>query len=101
MIRILSLAVLASCAAVPASAQTAPQCMGLADAMAALQSDYGETVRASGLIDDKTMMLVTAADSGTWTVLLISADGQACFMAAGVGFMEVAPGQTVAPGDPA
>lgn len=95
MIRILPLALLASCAAAPVSAQSAPQCIGLADALAALQSDYGETARVSGLIDEKTMMVVTAGDNGTWTILIITADGQACFVTAGAGF-EITP-----PGNPA
>jgi len=47
----------------PAYAQ-APQCLPVTEALAALQANHGETVRADALMSDGSVMVITAAPSG-------------------------------------
>jgi len=66
--------------ATPAHAQ-APQCLPVTEALEAPQANHGETVRADALMSDGSVMVITAAPSGAWTALIISADGVACMAA--------------------
>jgi len=68
----------------PAVAQT--QCGGVADVLAGLAATYGETVRVSALMTGGDVMIITAAPGGGWTALGVTADGQACILAAGEAF---------------
>lgn len=81
-------AIILAALSAPAMAQDAPQCAGVADVLAGLQAGYGETIRARGLISAESMIVVTAGESGSWTLLVVSADGVACLMASG-GMFEV------------
>jgi hypothetical protein len=77
--------IIALCATIsPAVAQT--QCGGVADMLAGLTETYGETVRVSALMTGGDVMIITAAPGGGWTALRITADGQACILAAGEAF---------------
>jgi len=68
----------------PAVAQT--QCGGIADVLAGLAATYGETVRVSALMTGGDVMIITAAPGGGWTAIGVTADGQACILAAGEAF---------------
>jgi hypothetical protein len=76
--------------ALPAAAQT-PQCTGLPDALAALAAQYGEHPRVSGLTYNGSLFLMTAAENGGWSVLLVSPDGRACMVASGAAFEVIEP----------
>lgn len=96
MIRCILPAVLASCVATPVAAQA--QCAGVFDVLAGLERNYAEVVRTRALTADATLLIITASEAGTWTALIVTADGQACLFAAGAAFeiMDAPP-----PGDPA
>lgn len=80
--------------AIPAHAQ-APQCAPLPDALTALERGYQEAPRMQGLTAAGVLMIVTAAEGGGFSVLLVSPDGQACMVASGSGFEVL---ETVKPG---
>lgn len=82
---ITALVVLVGLAALPVHAQS-PLCTSLPDAIAALAVKYQEHPRVSGLTSSGSLMIITAAESGGWSVLLVSPDGQACMVASGASF---------------
>lgn len=77
-------------------AEPRPSC-GPHDAQIAfLISEYGETVQASGVTYKREFMeLMGNRKTDTWTLVLTTLDGIACFMTVG-GFLKQTP-----PGDPA
>jgi hypothetical protein len=81
-----------SCA--PAHAE--PNCAGLADALAGLATNYGESPRVTALMGEN-MLIITASPQGGWTALEVHPDGLACIVAAGDGFgvADPAPGGEV------
>ena len=81
MIRLI--AVLLTLAA-PGHAQTA--CTGLPDALAALAARYAEAPRASGLMANGELMIITASEAGTWTALVVTPEQMACMAASEEGF---------------
>ena len=78
-------ALILALAAFPAHAQT-PQCAPLPDALASLAARYQEAPRVQALTSGGALMIVTAAEGGGFSVLLVSPDGSACMVASGVGF---------------
>jgi hypothetical protein len=89
-----TLAALAVCFAMPAFADT--KCGGYADMAAALSKEFGKAQRFVG-VDSRGLVTVLFfnAETASWTVLVVGANGLACMVAAGVN------GEFVAPGDPA
>lgn len=75
---------LASAGLVVAPAQAQTNC-GLRDIVVKrLESGYGEGLAAGGLHSDSQVLEVWAAPkTGTWTVLITSADGRTCVLASG------------------
>jgi hypothetical protein len=64
-----------------------------------LQGSYGERRQAAGLAGEAQMVEVFASDdTGTWTILVTSASGVTCMIAAGAAFEIVPPPPA---GDPA
>jgi hypothetical protein len=96
MIRLILPALLASCVASPVAAQA--QCAGLADVLAGLERNYAEVVRTRALTAQSTLLIITASEAGTWTALIVTADGQACLIAVGAAFEAVEP---TVPNEPA
>lgn len=89
------LAWLASFLASPAHAQQ--QCADLPEFLALLASNYQEAPRVSALAGGDALLIITAGDNGTWTALMVQANGLACMVASGVNFeVQDAP----IPGDP-
>lgn len=80
--------ILTAILALPAQAQ---QCAPLPDALAGLAAQYGEQPRVSGLTSGGSLMLVTAAENGGWSVLIVTPDGQACMAASGAAFEVIDP----------
>ena len=72
----------------PAHSQEAPSgppCGPSHDIHEHLQQQYGETIRAGGIIGQEYMELLTSK-SGTFTILMRRLDGTACIVAGGTGF---------------
>jgi hypothetical protein len=68
----------------PARAQEAPLCMGLADAKAMLYERYGEVSVGYGLdVTGAYVLEVFVSQSGSYTIVGISPDDQACMLAQG------------------
>lgn len=74
--------------ATPAFAEQ--QCGPVTDMLAGLASRYDEAPRVSALMSGGDLLIVTAAPGGGWTAIGVSADGEACILAAGEAF-EVKP----------
>lgn len=59
----------------PVFAQTvqplAPQCGGYSGVLEGLAARYGESVVWSGRRPDGSLVVITAAESGSWTLLLV------------------------------
>lgn len=89
MTRVLVALCIAALLALPAQAQT-PPCTGLPEALAALQRQYGEVPRVSGLASNGSLMVITASEAGGFSVLLVTPDGLARMVASGSAF-EVLP----------
>lgn len=92
-------------AAAQARAQTlspaAPlQCGARAELVALLWGRYAETPRAMGLVAQDRMMELFASDSGSWTLLVTTAEGLACLLASGQSF-QGPPAATLSADDPA
>lgn len=61
----------------PAFAQSAPQCGPYLAVIEGLAARYGEDVVWSELRPDGSQVVITAAEGGSWTVLLVEGD-RAC-----------------------
>lgn len=57
-----------------------------------LAENYGEAPQSWGLTGGGSRVIVTLAspETGTWTILAIDRAGEACIIAQGVGFAEIA-----------
>ena len=85
----------------PAGWSQAPNC-GPRDAIIAeLQGRYGESVRNMGLDQNNAIVEVYASDAtGTWTIVVTTAAGMSCLVAAGEGW-EMVVADAGDQGDPA
>lgn len=84
MKRLIPFLLLAACA--PAAAQTA-QCASYTGIVEGLAERYGERRVMSGTNPDGTVVQMFAnGETGTWTALVVQADGMACVVAAGEQF---------------
>jgi hypothetical protein len=89
MIRLTSLALVASCAAVPVSAQDT-NCGPVNDVLVGLQANFGESPMIRALMGSGELLVMTVSEDGVWTALVITADGTACIVASGEA-LEVVP----------
>ncbi|WP_298679471.1 hypothetical protein [uncultured Lentibacter sp.] len=88
----------AACALAPlaafserATAQTAANCAPREAVLARLAERYGETRQSVGLGANNAMVEVFAsADSGTWTILVTTAQGLSCLVASGQAYEALA-----------
>ena len=93
--RLLGLSLLFGMAATAPPVWAAPNC-GLRDSVIqGLESKYSEQLTVGGLQNlretQAVMEIWASPDTGTFTVLLTSANGISCIVAAGTDFFEVAP----------
>ena len=72
----------------PAPAQAAV-CMEHKILVSYLTQEYSEAPRALGLVTDSNVMEVYVSKKGTWTIVLTTAQGVACIVAAGDTWEEV------------
>ena len=85
-------ATLVALAAVPASAEETKNCADRTTITERLTSGYGEKFAGGGLRNAESIFEVWMSDdSGTWTILMTSPDGQSCVMAAGTNWREALP----------
>lgn len=86
------LAAVFMCAATTApAAQATEACAARSDIVGQLQAKYQESHRASGLQTDTKMVEIwTSPASGSWTILVTSADGTSCIAAAGQNWLDLA-----------
>ena len=83
-------------ATVPVHAE--PQCAPVERVMQFLSAQHGESPVVIGLMPTAMMQVWANPDTGTWTLLRITPDGQACMMASGGNLEFAAP---MPKGDPA
>lgn len=79
--------------AAPAAAQIFPRtlpipCSGPDVLPDLLARDYGEAPAEQGVADGALVQLWRNAETGSWTILLISPDGTVCALASGGDWME-------------
>lgn len=100
MIRLTAAAV-AALLAMPASAQESPpRCMPAEQALRAALELYQERAIITGTIANGTMMVVvTAADNGSWTLWAQPRPGVFCVVMSGEDWGEAPPSMAVEPGD--
>ena len=97
--RIMALAAALSLVAVHASAQTR-YCGPRDDVLKHLEKRFGETRQSVGLGVNGTLFEVLASDeTGSWTIITTTAQGQTCLVASGQAFARVAKVRPVE-GDP-
>jgi len=66
----------------------AVQCFSQADLYATLATKFSEAPQVQGLSGDGMLMQVWAGETGTWTLLIVTPEGQACVIATGLDFMD-------------
>lgn len=83
-----------SCVTQPAIAQTPlSNCNTYTIAQQMLSIEYGEHVAWEGVVSDNMVIiqLWINPETGTWTYLVVSPDGNACVVADGMAYTFVAP----------
>jgi hypothetical protein len=74
-----------------APAHADARCATFPDALAVLLNQFAETPRASALMANGQLLVITANDAGGWSALFVTPDGQACMAASGEGFGLIEP----------
>jgi hypothetical protein len=69
----------------PAYAQGGPPCRPVEDGLAHLAKQFGETVVFKGTSEQGVQLLITASPAGTYSVLMLMPDGNACMVDSGQG----------------
>lgn len=78
-----------------ARAQGVPPCMSFPAAVEALASQYRENPIAVGLVNQgAAVVLFSAADGATWTIVVRRASGETCFLATGTNWLPAEPQAT-------
>lgn len=96
---ILPLALAGVLATTLAEAQTSRLVCGARDQVVAhLQANNGEQVRGMGLAaQNRILEVFVSEETGSWSIIVTSADGMTCLMAAGHYYVASAP---LPPGEP-
>lgn len=98
MLRNLITASLLAASLFPAQASAAA-CTDRTKLVGHLAEKYGEALQSMGLAANNAILEVYASDeTGTWTVVVTTADGKACILASGQHFETADPGFTPAKG---
>lgn len=66
---------------------TPMHCAARAEMARLLSARFGETPRAMGLVAPDRMMELFASETGSWTLVLTTAEGLACLMASGQSYL--------------
>ncbi|MEB3421902.1 hypothetical protein ACFSDD_09115 [Salipiger marinus] len=75
--------------AAAALAQQTVTCAAQDQVIDQLDDLYGERLRATGLAGPTGLMQLFSAETGTWTILLVTPEGMACLLASGTDFEAV------------
>ncbi len=98
MIRPLLTAALLSATTLPA--QAAQHCAARDHVIARLDTGYGETRQSWGLAANNSVIEVYASDeTGTWTILVTTAQGVSCILASGQAYENMDTPVTPAKGE--
>ena len=71
------------------SANASFQCGAHKQMIEVLASKYSEAPKAIGTVNERRFMEVYVSKSGSWTILVTSADGNSCIVAAGQDWEDV------------
>jgi hypothetical protein len=71
------------------SVQTGLQCGSYTRMRGVLTKKYSEAPKAYGRVNPRRMMEIYVSERGSWTVLVTSADGNSCIVAAGTDFEDI------------
>lgn len=71
-------------------AHAQPQCAPRDDVIAHLATHYAETRRGIGIAANDTVLEIFASDTGSWTIVITTAQGLTCLVASGEGFETIA-----------
>ncbi|WP_028747735.1 hypothetical protein [Rhizobium mesoamericanum] len=66
-----------------AASQMMRSCAGRSEVVNFLDKNYAEKLTAVGLINQKAMLEVYAAQTGTWTLLITDVHGVSCILLSG------------------
>jgi predicted DNA-binding protein (UPF0278 family) len=88
--KIIFAAATAAMLAAPAMAQT-QRCGPHDDVVQKLREGYSETVRFRGLADSTHVLELFLSPEGSWTAVMVDANGMACLVAAGQAGTIIAP----------
>ncbi len=95
-----ALAVALAAGASPAAAQQSRTCADRDKVLGKLETDFGETRQSYGLAANSSLIEVYAsAETGTWTILVTTAQGVTCILAAGQAFENTKGDVTPVKGD--
>ncbi len=84
----------------PAAAQQSRTCADRDKVLGKLETDFGETRQSYGLAANSSLIEVYAsAETGTWTILVTTAQGVTCILAAGQAFENTKGDVTPVKGD--
>lgn len=73
----------------PAEAQVQMQCGPHKRMTEILANKYKETPKANGTVSRKRLMQAFVSDGGSWTIVITTADGNSCIIAAGQNWEDV------------
>ena len=77
---------------VPAAAAAQQQCADRSVVTERLEVNYGETFAGGGLRNSESIFEVwMSEESGTWTIIMTTPNGQSCVMAAGTDWRKALP----------
>jgi hypothetical protein len=77
--------------ALASPAQAAGMCGKRTDFVKALNDKYEEQGRAMAIAGQKNLLEIFTSKSGTWTMLMTTAQGQTCIIAAGNSWEDLPP----------
>jgi hypothetical protein len=75
----------------PADSQLVANCADRSQVIEFLAQKYTEKPAAVGLINQRAVMEVYAADNGTWTLVVTDVAGRSCVILAGTSWETTAP----------
>ena len=85
----MAVSIVALCAlAAPAMAA---QCAPREEVAKTLASDFNEKPAGMGLADSGSLVVIFVSPAGTWTATSVSAEGTACVLSVGNGWMDLTP----------
>lgn len=85
-------ALLLSVSPVVAQEQEEPPCAPITEGLEVLKTQYNEDIRMIANRADGGVLIITVSPSGSWSAIMLEADGMSCLGAWGQGISFEAPG---------